>query len=420
MPVQTVTQSAKEPAPKREVWERWIVVWHVVFYTTLTIPTALALVSGDLAGTPELVISLSIVQGLWYAVMIVWLISRVKGKMLIVWTLVYLVVAITFWVPLARAYPAFYITASSFYGLMWGILPFGWAVAGNLFLTGVILWLQGLMSGRSIVWSWEWLFYGLVAFGWSILLAAWMRSVVRESSKRKSLIEQLEVAQRDLAAAERQAGVLQERQRMAQEIHDTLAQDFTGIIMQLEAAEQALLSDSKDAQGHIQQSREMARAGLGEARRLVQALRPAALEKASLPEALERASARWAKETGLKLNFFVTGEACSLHPEVEVTLLRAMQEALANVHKHARAQEASVTLSYMENQVMLDVHDNGVGFDPQVLQPNLIDAHGGFGLQSMKQRAVQVGGQVILESSPGKGTTLAVHIPYSNDPGIQL
>jgi signal transduction histidine kinase len=236
---------------------------------------------------------------------------------------------------------------------------------------------------------------------------------MRESSKRKSLITQLEIAQRDLAAAERQAGILQERQRMAQEIHDTLAQDFTSIILQLEATEQALLSNSQTALGHVQQSREMARAGLSEARRLVQALRPEALEKNSLPEALERTSARWAQESGITLNYLVTGDSCSLHPEVEVTLLRAMQEALANVNKHAQAQEASVTISYMEDKVVLDVHDDGVGFDPQMLAHLPNGNQGGFGLHSMGQRVAQFGGKVIVESNPGKGTTVAVQIPYT-------
>jgi signal transduction histidine kinase len=348
----------------------------------------------------------------------VWLVPRFRGSKQTVWSLVYLAVAIALWVPLARAHPAYYVTASSFYGLMWGTLPFGWAVVGNLFLTGVIIWLQGLVAPRPISWSWEMVFYGAVIFGWSILLAAWMRSVMRESLKRKSLITQLEIAQRDLAAAERQAGILQERQRMAQEIHDTLAQNFTSIILQLEAAEQSLLGDSQASLGHVQQSREMARAGLSEARRLVQALRPEALEKANLPEALERTSTRWSQETGIKLNYLVTGNPRSLHPEVEVTLLRAMQEALANVQKHSEAHEANVTISYLEDQVVLDVHDDGIGFDPEVFTHLPAGSQGGYGFQSMRQRAIQCGGQVIVESRFGQGTTVAVQVPYIEVPQI--
>jgi signal transduction histidine kinase len=409
-------QNSNRPSSRREAWERWVVVWHVVFYLTLVLPTALALLSSGITGSRGLAAGLSLVQAIWYGMVIVWLIPRLTGKKLTVWSLVYLAGAIALWVPLARAHPAYYMTASSFYGLMWGILPFGWAVAGNLILTGLILWLQGSIGGQPIPLSGNMLLIGVVILAWSILLATWMRSIIRESTKRKRLIEQLETAQRNLAAVERQAGILQERQRMAQEIHDTLAQDFTSIILQLEAAEQALLSDTNAALGYVQQSRDMARAGLAEARRLVQALRPAVLEKTSLPEALDRASAHWAKETGNKLNFLVTGDPCSLHPEIEVTLLRAMQEALANVYKHAQAQEASVTLSYMEDQVVLDVHDDGIGFDPQVIAHLPGEDQGGFGLHSMSQRAIQFGGEVVVESRPGIGTTVAVQIPYIEVP----
>jgi signal transduction histidine kinase len=412
MPVLKVLQGSNHSS-KKEAWERWVVVWHVVFYLTLALPTALALLSKDIKGSPQLVAGLSLAQGIWYGLIMVWFVARYRGRTLTVWTLVYLAGAIALWIPLARAHPAYYLTASSFYGLMWGILPFGLAVAGNLFLTGVIIWLQGLIASVPVPWSWEMVIYGVVILGWSILLAAWMRSVMRESSQRKSLIEQLEIAQHDLATAERQAGILQERQRMAQEIHDTLAQDFTSIILQLEAADQLLHNDLKAAQGYVQQSRDIARSGLAEARRLVQALRPEALEKASLPEALERASARWAQESGITLNYLVTGEPCSLHPGVEVTMLRAMQETLANVNRHAQAQEASVTISYMEDKVVLDVHDDGIGFDPQVLAHLPAGNQGGFGLHSMSQRAAQFGGKVVVESNPGKGTTVAVQIPYT-------
>jgi signal transduction histidine kinase len=411
MPVLKVLQGSNHSS-KKEAWERWVVVWHVVFYLTLALPTALAILSNDIQGPSELVVGLSLAQGLWYGLIMVWFVPRFRGRTLIISIIVYLVGAIVLWIPLARAHPAYYLTASCYYGLMWGTLPFGLAVAGNLLLTGVIIWLQGLIASVPVPWSWEIVIYGAVILGWSFLLAAWMRSVMRESLQRKSLIEQLEITQHDLAVSERQAGILQERQRMAQEIHDTLAQDFTSIILQLEAAEQALLGDSQAALGHVQQSREMARSGLSEARRLVQALRPEALEKASLPEALERASARWAQESGITLNYLVTGDSCSLHPEVEVTLLRAMQEALANVNKHAQAQESSVTISYMEDKVVLDVHDDGIGFDPQVLS-HLPAGQGGFGLHSMGQRVAQFGGKVIVESSPGKGTTVAVQIPYT-------
>jgi hypothetical protein len=136
------------------------VVWHVVFYLTLALPAALAVFSRDLAGSPQLVAGLSLAQGAWYGLVMVWLVPGFSGSKQTVWTLVYLAVAIALWVPLAHSYPAYYMTASSFYGLMWGTLPFGWAVVGNLFLTGVIIWLRGLVAPGPISWSWEMVFYG--------------------------------------------------------------------------------------------------------------------------------------------------------------------------------------------------------------------------------------------------------------------
>lgn len=92
-------------------------------------------------------------------------------------------------------------------------------------------------------------------------------------------------------------------------------------------------------------------------------------------------------------------------------MLRLMQEGLANVHKHAQAQQVTVTLSYMEDQVALDIHDDGVGFDPEFLSLPVDQSRGGFGLQTMRERVTQIGGQLIIESYPGEGTTLAIQIP---------
>jgi len=210
--------------------------------------------------------------------------------------------------------------------------------------------------------------------------------------------------------------VLEERQRMAQEIHDTLAQGFTSIVLQLEAAEQALPDDLNSVEDRIQKARDTARSNLEEARRLVLALQPEPLQQSSLVEALRRETERWAQETGLKANFSVTGVPRTLHPQCEVTLLRALQEGLNNVHKHAQAEEVNITLSYMADQVALDIQDDGRGLDPENLEAAKSD--GGFGLQAMRQRAEQNGGQLLIESADGKGTTLVVQIPVDEAAGI--
>jgi len=406
----TDPSSPETPPSRRDAWERWVSVWHVIFYLTLVLPTAVALLSGKLS-SPWLVLGLSLTLGVWYGLIMVWLVPSSRKKQQVAWSLVFLGGALALWFPLARAYPAYYITASSFFGLMWGTLPFGLAVAGNILLTGLIIWLQTLKQGTLVIPPIQLILIGVVMLGWTVPLVLWIRSIMRESTERRHLIEQLETTQRNLAAVEHQAGILQERQRLAQEIHDTLAQGFTSIVMQLEVADQALPDGSGAARSRIQQAQSTARASLAEARRLVLALRPAPLEEASLPEALGRVAERWTQETGIKTDFTVTGDPCPLHPEAEVTLLRAMQEALANVHKHAQARNVSVTLSYMDDQVAMDVHDDGIGFDPEnpAHPPNQVG--GGFGLRVMQERVAQLGGTLVVESSLGQGATLAIQVP---------
>lgn len=217
--------------------------------------------------------------------------------------------------------------------------------------------------------------------------------------------------------AGRQAGVLRERQRMAHEIHDTLAQGFTSIVMNLEAAEGTLPPDLGWARQYMDQARLTARESLAEARRLVWALRPEPLEKASLPEALGRLAKRWSEESGVAADVTVTGTLRSLSPEIEATLFRTAQEALANVRKHARAGRVALTLSYMGNCVALDARDDGVGFDPSRTSTEARDAtSGGFGLKGMRERIEQAGGSLSVESAPGEGSTLTVELPMAVAP----
>jgi len=401
----------QRPSSRRDAWMRWVKVWHIVFYLSLALPTALTLYSGTLRYSIWLILGLSLFLGFWYGLIMMWLVPKAQGKWQAILSLIYLVVAIAVWFPLSRASWAYYLTVSSFYGLMWGTLPFGLAVTGNIILTGLIIWSQALNLGKPVTISVDMLFVGIMAVGWSALLALWIRSVMRESAERKRLIEQLEETQRGLSAVERQAGILQERQRLAQEIHDTLAQGFTSIVMQLEAADLALPEEQSAVRTRLLQARETARLSLAEARRLVQALRPEPLEGASLPEAMRRVADRSRQETGTAITFSVTGSPCSLQPEVEVSLLRLLQEGLTNVYKHAQARQVTITLSYMEDQVALDIHDDGVGFDPVLLTLPTDQNHGGFGLQTMRERVSQIGGQMIVESNPGQGTTLAFQIP---------
>jgi signal transduction histidine kinase len=217
-----------------------------------------------------------------------------------------------------------------------------------------------------------------------------------------------------LLAQAREAGILDERQRMAREIHDTLAQGLTGIITQLEAAQQAG-NDGAGWHRHIDNATHLARESLSEARRSVRAIRPEALETARLPEALAEVADRWSALNVVAAEVTTTGTPRPLHPEVEMALLRTAQEALANVAKHAQASRVGLTLSYMEDVVTLDVRDDGVGFvpgrsaEPRAVGPNGVDGH--FGLTTMRQRVQRLAGHFEIESEPGGGTALSAVVP---------
>lgn len=207
-----------------------------------------------------------------------------------------------------------------------------------------------------------------------------------------------------LLAQAREAGVLDERQRLAREIHDTVAQGLAGIIAQLNAAEGA----DEESGRRLESAAALARASLAEARRTVQAIGPPTLDAAQLPEALAEESSRWSEANGVPVAFTVTGEARPMHPEVEVTLLRTVQEALTNVRKHAGAGRVGLTLSYMDDQVALDVRDDGRGFEPGGVTTG---AGHGYGLAAMRQRVGRIAGSVSVESSPGAGTVVSANVP---------
>jgi signal transduction histidine kinase len=217
-----------------------------------------------------------------------------------------------------------------------------------------------------------------------------------------------------LVAQAREAGVTEERQRLAGEIHDTLAQGLTGIIAQLEAAEHTR-QDSGELSRHLAQAATLARSSLTEARRSVRALRPGQLEEASLPEALTELARDWSGQTAVTARLDTTGTPARAAAGVEAALFRTAQEALSNVAKHARAGRVQLTLSYTGDTLLLDVADDGTGFDPAATRP--ADGSGGYGLAGMEQRLARVGGTLTIESAPGQGTTVNAAVPLTGPLG---
>jgi signal transduction histidine kinase len=252
-----------------------------------------------------------------------------------------------------------------------------------------------------------------ISAGVAVIIGLGYRAMAVESRERQSLILDLLATREELAAASREAGTLAERERIAREIHDTVAQGLSSIQMLLHAAERDIHDDA--VRDKLRLARETAADNLQETRRFIRELTPPALDEQTLPGALRRlasATNEQAAQAGsrTRISFSLSGHPVALPMSIEATLLRIAQGSLSNVVKHADAARAELTLSYLGDEVALDVVDNGVGFDPAGLEPEGPDA-ASFGLRAIRQRAERLGGTADVESSPGGGTALSVRIP---------
>jgi signal transduction histidine kinase len=243
----------------------------------------------------------------------------------------------------------------------------------------------------------------------SLGLGLWISRVLYQSAHRADLIEQLERTRAELAAVERERGVLAERERLAREVHDTLAQGYTSIVVLSQTAAAHLDTDPAAARERLALIEEVARDNLEEARAMVAAFAPVALEDSTLVEALERLAERFTRETGLAVRVdtaALAGEV-ALRRDEEVVLLRGAQEALTNVRRHAGASSVVVRLSVTgeseRRQVSLHVEDDGIGFDGSAVR--------GSGLEGLRGRVAQVGGAVDVVSAPGEGTRVTLRVP---------
>jgi len=370
----------------------------VFFYLLLAYATIEATTgASQSAASKALRLSLAAALGAWYWA---FLVARPRTTRR---DLVYLVGAVGLWAPLIALDPVFL-------NLGFGVLaPFclhdlrhGAAVV----LVVAVGWIWQLTREPGAV-PWPAVVAVCVFAAGTLLSVAYMATVVRQSRERQRLIEQLQATRAELAAAERQAGTLAERQRLARDLHDTLTQGFASVVLLLEAAEESLAL-GRPVERHIEQALRSARDNLAESRRVVWALRPRPLAEQPLAQALGELTGRLGEETGLRAETIVTGTIRPQPAEVEEALLRIVQEALANVRKHAAASRVTVTLSYLDTMTMVDVHDDGVGFDHAA---TVAAAGAGLGLHAMAERVAALGGSVAVESAPGEGTTIAVQVP---------
>ncbi len=225
-----------------------------------------------------------------------------------------------------------------------------------------------------------------------------VRGIIHDISERKHAEEQ-----------ERELAVLDERNRMAREIHDTLAQGFTGIVLQFEAAEQALDGSPAEVADHLSRAKNLGRESLQEARRSVWNLLPHTLEELSLDAALQKEVRKFDAGGQEKAYFNVSGDRRELSPDIQTALLRICQESLANIRRHASAKEVNVSLMFYPDAVSLAVQDNGMGFDQEGVKTR--GGRSGFGLTGMEQRAHLLQGVLDVKSEKDKGTLVEARIP---------
>jgi signal transduction histidine kinase len=240
---------------------------------------------------------------------------------------------------------------------------------------------------------------GVIVTAISVAMALTIERIEHISDERAALIVELDSTRAEVARLSREAGIAEERQRLAGDIHDTVAQGLSSVVMLVEAADATLVRDPDTARGHLALAARTARENLDEARAIVAALTPSPLAEATLADALRRLSQRFAGDTGTAATVRVTGDDRPLPTGIEVVLLRVAQEALTNARKHAEASTVDLELAYTSGGVSLEVTDDGGGFDIAALSP-------GYGLGAMRARVEQVGGRLLITSGPDRGTTV--------------
>ncbi|MET1052672.1 MAG: sensor histidine kinase [Mycetocola sp.] len=255
----------------------------------------------------------------------------------------------------------------------------------------------------------------MIGAGVAVAIGLGYRALYREAEERQALIGALVETRDELAIAERAAGVLAERERLAREIHDTVAQGLSSIQLLLHAAER--LDGERPGIDQLRLARQTAADSLVDTRRIIAELTPPALDDRTLPGALRRLAAQTehtlrAAGASTAVHFQLVGDAVPLPMSVDATLLRIAQGAIANVARHASASRAELTLTYQPDSVTLDVVDNGAGFDPDAAAGALRSTS--FGLTAIRQRVSALGGTLSVESAPGEGTALAATIPITD------
>ncbi|HZJ21771.1 MAG TPA: sensor histidine kinase, partial [Anaerolineales bacterium] len=384
-----------------EVWEQWDWVWHVSAYSLLILNSIFVYNSEPRITNFLFFLVLSALLGLWY-------IPFVNRSTLRIWDnpkrgALYLVPGWVIWGGLISLTADSLLLIGIFFPIIFSRFPIRWSTAITIFQTLGLYFIYIMLYPTEHWFAILMIILGLLII--STIIGAFITSIIKQSTDRQHLIDELTRSRANLMKVEREAGRLTERQRLARDIHDTLAQHFTSIIMHLSAAK---YSSPESVQSEVQQAEESAREGLAEIRRIVWDMQPEQIEKASLVEAVEELAARWSAENSVLVKMKVTGTPRSLPSSAETALLRISQEAMHNITKHAQAKNVNITFSFMEDLFVMDFADDGLGFDPS-------KTSNGFGLKTMRDRIEELSGIFTIESEQGRGTAIAVSLPISEN-----
>jgi signal transduction histidine kinase len=279
------------------------------------------------------------------------------------------------------------------------------AVAMNVLLALLVGAGYFVALGGTVGAFWQALVIETISLAGSFAIGFWITRISEESAARERLLDELRATQDRLAVVSRDAGVLSERERLAREIHDTIAQDLTGLVLLAQRTRRELVGGSPTVGETIDLLEHGARAALAETRALVASSAPVALAEGGIAAALVRLGERFGRETGIAVD--VRADAGGpLDRDTEVVLLRCAQEGLANVRKHSGAAGASVALVVSDAAATLVVRDDGSGFDAAAPRD-------GYGLDGLTARLALVGGTLGIETSPGSGTVLSASLPLA-------
>ncbi len=404
---------------------RWDLAWTLIPYVLVPVATSIAIATSAPGWEWPILLGPAVVLLGWHAWFVTlhpqWPEQRLLPMAL------YFAGLLGLTVILAARHPAYLLVLAGCLALAFVSLPGGWSYLGVALTGGCFLALAGGVGTAPSL---------LAQIVIGTLLAAAIgtafRWVEREARRRRQAHAELHAAHRELEAAHQElvrltaetrrldaelikaaeeAGVARERARMARDIHDTQAQHLIGIGAQLEAATEQLAPEHP-AGPRIQAALDLSRIGLIDARRAVAALQPEALDHRDLPDAIRAVVASWRRFHRISVEVTIVGPVIDQPRSVEEAVVRIVGEALANVARHAGATRVDVTLSFVDDVLAVDIRDDGAGFDPAAP----VRSAGGFGIPAMRERVGEVGGELVVESSPGAGTAVAATIPVVTGP----